>query len=595
MTDYKMTLIETSQDVEKFLTWLSNDREWLGCDTETDGLVFGRDRVRMVQFGDNTEGFSIPFERGGWGGLVQEVFDKYEGRYVFHNAKFDCRMMTNEGLKLPSWSQIHDTYVMSFLHDNEEPSRKLKVLSRKYLGIDADRGEQELRRYMRQTGHTWSTIPRDNPIYWQYAALDASITAMLADKLWNDVRTYPQAYDTEMAAIKVLMHMEMNGVKVDLDYTQKTLDEMRQEIEDSIDIIVDGTGQPQWYLKEEQIRPNFQQDILQYFAERGIKIPAKTNRKTGRLQLDDEVLEKMDHPVAKKIQRARHLRSWTTNYLEKILAYEWNGRVHPHINPLGSDDKGRTGRMSITDPALSVLEKSALIRDCIVADEDNYLYEIDYKNQELRVIASICNCQSMIESFAKGTDMHKELASAIFGIPIEEVTPDQKTAAKRASFTAAYGGQAKTFSNYMDMPLEEGLRYFEGMKRMRPEMFQYIETQKQIIKQNKVDGYGHIFLSDGRRLNIPAEQSFRAVSYSSQGEAAIVLKRKLVELDAAGFTEYLRIPIHDCIIFEFPRDNGGDMVREAADIMYCTDYTVDLDVDISGPWTKWGDGYRYGE
>lgn len=139
--DYRIRLVEDYDDVTDFFTWLSRPREYLGLDTETDGLVWGRDRVRLVQFGDDTGGWSIPFERGEYGGIVRNVLQKYEGNYAFHNAKFDLGRLHHDGMPLPKWRQVHDTFVMSFLNDNQEPSKKLKRLSKKYLGSTLTRAK----------------------------------------------------------------------------------------------------------------------------------------------------------------------------------------------------------------------------------------------------------------------------------------------------------------------------------------------------------------------------------------------------------------------------------------------------------------------
>lgn len=588
--DYKLHLVETFEEAEDFLRWLSQDRVWLGCDTETDGLIFGRERVRLTQFGDAKEGWSIPFNR--WGGLVQDVFNRYEGHYVFHNAKFDLSRLAFEGIKIPKWRQVHDTYVMSFLHDNQEPNRKLKRLTKKYVGIDSEKGERLLQDYFRKTGNWWNTVPIDLPLYWEYAALDASLTAMLAEKLWPQAQQYAEAYDTEMAAIKVLMKMELNGVQVDMDYTLSTLDKMRQEQDDLVYFADENGLKDVMHLRDPDIRPNYTADIIQHFTGLGIPVPIKRSKKSGKISVDDEVLSKMDHEDAEKIQKARHLKSWSDNYLQKIVDTEYKGRVHPHINPLGSDDKGRTGRMSIQGPALSVLEKSALIRDCIIAGQGKKLVAIDYQNEELRIIASLCRSRGMIEAFAKGLDMHRQTASKMYGIPMEEVTSSQKTNAKRAMFTKAYGGKEKTFSAYIGLSYEEGARYYHTLSQLYPELDAFIEGQKQLIKSNKVDGYGHIFLSDGRKLNIPADISFKAVSYSSQGEGAVVLKKKLVQLDAAGFGEMLRLPNHDEVILEMEDKEIEDgAAEEARQIMECFDFEVPLTCDIE-IMQKWGDEYR---
>lgn len=592
MGDLKLNLVETFQDVEEFFRWLSMPRDWLGLDTETEGLILHKERVRMVQFGDTQEAWAIPFNR--WGGICQDVFDKYTGNYVLHNAKFDMGRLQEEGIRLPSWRQVHDTYVMSFLHDNQEPNRKLKRLAKKYVGVDADTGERQLHQYMRQSGHTWATIPLDHPLYWEYAALDPVLTVALAEKLWPQASQYQLAYDLEMAAVKVLMKMEINGLSVDLEYAKPLLESMVEERSKLVVTELEN-GIMQDRLTNEGFRPNYTEDILRYFTENGVVVPVKRSKKTGKISIDDSVLAKIDHPVARKIQRVRHLKSWVDNYLQKLVDNEFNGKVHPHINPLGGDDKGRTGRMSITDPALSVLEKSALIRDCIVAGEGQAFLSVDYENEELRVIGSICNSPGMIEAFRQGIDMHKQTAAKMYGISMEEVTPQQKTNAKRAMFTKAYGGREATFAAYMGLTYEEGARYYQTLSTLYPELDEYIEHQKQTIKMNKVDGFGHIFLSDGRRLNIPANLSFTAVSYSSQGEASIVLKKKLVQLDAAGLSPYLRLPIHDEVLFEVPVDEFEEIRKEAMNILTCNDFTIPLTVDAEGPWAKWGDQYRNSE
>lgn len=575
--DLKLHLVESFQDAENFLTWLGNDREWLGLDTETEGLVLGKHEVKLVQFGDTHEAWAIPFDRKGWGGLVQTVFDQYDGKYVLHNAKFDMGRLERAGVRLPKWRQVHDTHVMSFLHDNQEPSRQLKRLAKKYLGIEADLGQQQLKKWMKETGHDWESIPIDTPLYWQYGALDATLTAALADKLWASASVFGEAYDMEMAAIKVLMHMEDVGLLLDVPYTEHVLEE-RLLVKADIDR----------QLEEANVRPNNPQDIVRYFTERGVKVPVKRSKKTGKISVDDNVLEQVDHPFAKVIHESRQVDKHVKTYLIKLLEFRDGDVLHTHINPL----EARSGRMSCTSPALHQLEKSPLIRDCIVAREGQSLLSVDYENEELRIIGSLCNSKGMIEAFRGGMDMHKNTASKMYGIPIEQVSKQQKTNAKRAMFTKAYGGREATFSAYMGLTYEEGARYYQTLSMLYPELDEYIEHQKQTIKSNKVDGYGHIFLSDGRRINIPANLSFTAVSYSSQGEGAIVLKKKLIAMEASGLGKYLRLPIHDEILFEVPDEEFEEVRKEAMAIMTCTDFTVPLTVDGSGPIKRWGDEYR---
>lgn len=304
--------------------------------------------------------------------------------------------------------------------------------------------------------------------------------------------------------------------------------------------------------------------------------------------MDDNVLDQVDHPFAAVIKESRQVDKHVKTYLTKLLEFRDGDRLHTHINPL----EARSGRMSCTSPALHQLEKTSLIRDCIVATEGNSLLSVDYENEELRIIGSLCHSKGMIEAFRQGMDMHKNTASKMYGITIEQVSKQQKTNAKRAMFTKAYGGREATFAAYMGLTYDEGARYYNTLSMLYPELDEYIEHQKQTIKANKVDGFGHIYLSDGRRINIPANLSFTAVSYSSQGEGAIVLKKKLIAMEAAGLGQYLRLPIHDEVLFEVPDEDFEEIRKEAMEIMTCTDFTIPLTVDGSGPIKRWGDEYR---
>jgi len=344
-------------------------------------------------------------------------------------------------------------------------------------------------------------------------------------------------------------------------------------------------------MNETGIRISFKEDIINFFTSQNVLVPVKTTKK-GNTSIDDSVLEKIQHPHAKEIQRARKLKTWIDNYIVKMLENDDNGVIRPHINPLGGEDVGRTGRMSCNDPALYAIEKDAIIRDCIVARPGHKLIHIDYRNEELRIIASLCNSKGMIEAFEQDLDMHKQTAARMYGITIDQVTDKQKTNAKRAMFTLGYGGKEKTFAAYMGLGYDEGARYFESLYALYPELPAYLEDQKQVIKANKVGDYGHIILSDGRRSNIPANKSFTAVSYRSQGEGSILLKRKLIDMDAAGLGDYLRLPEHDAVALETPAEDAEEVARTAVELMEDhTTFRVPLTCDFE-IMDKYGDNVR---
>jgi len=246
-------------------------------------------------------------------------------------------MLQHDGIEIPQWNLINDTHIMSFLHDNQEPIRKLKVLAQKFLGIDARKGEILLNALFKKTGWNWKTVPIDTEIYWQYAALDAVITSGLASILPVGYypKNYDQAYDLEMAAVKVLMKMWRAGFAFDSEYANHLLQDLLIEK----DTLVHLNSDSQWCMNETGIRISFKEDIINYFTSQNVLVPVKTTKK-GNTSIDDSVLEKIQHPHAKEIQRARKLKTWIDNYVVKMIENDDNGVIRPHINPLGGEHVG---------------------------------------------------------------------------------------------------------------------------------------------------------------------------------------------------------------------------------------------------------------
>ncbi len=215
--DLKLTLVDSFEHAEALLRWLGNRRPVLGVDTETTGLDFWRDDLRVVQVGDLTHGWALPFPE--WGGFAREVLSRYTEDMVMHNAKFDLHFLEKERFPIPR-SQVHDTRVLAHLLDNDDRT-SLKYLASKYVDRNADALESQLNTVMKDNHWGWHNVPTDHPAYWQYSALDPVITVALFDLMASDTRSsYLEAYEIEMAAQQVLTDMETRGIRVDVTYAQ---------------------------------------------------------------------------------------------------------------------------------------------------------------------------------------------------------------------------------------------------------------------------------------------------------------------------------------------------------------------------------------
>ena len=162
--DLKTTLVESYSDLQNFFTWLSKDRLILAVDTETSGLSFISDKLRLVQFGDTQAGFAFEWDK--WSGIEHEVFNTYEGDYVFHNAAFDIKFLErNLGMRLPR-ERIHDTMIMSRLMNHDVHSHGLKPLIAKHVDPRMVVGQKALDEAMKKNKWTWGTVPIEFEAYW---------------------------------------------------------------------------------------------------------------------------------------------------------------------------------------------------------------------------------------------------------------------------------------------------------------------------------------------------------------------------------------------------------------------------------------------
>ena len=592
-----MTFVQTKDEVDQFCDWIRLPHEVMGVDAEFQGLIYKKHRVRMVQFGSYMEGFAIPFEGpNSYCGLVQYAFDHSPSKFVFHGITMDTSRLENEGIVLPDWGRLRDTHVSSFLHNNQERSRKLKDLATRYVGVDSRQGELDKNKLFRTRGYDWETVPIDNPIYWKYSILDTVLTSRLDKVLYPHLKPYLRAYDLEMANAKVLKQMMMNGVSVDIDYCVSEEGKLYDERNALMYVDVDGD----WRLRDGDVRPNFKEDIMDYFEKQNVAVPVKTSRKSGAYTIDNDVLERIQHPYAAQILRAKKIKHLLDNYFSKVIENEYEGKVHPSLNPVGSDESGLSGRVSMRDPNLIMLETNSYARDIVKAAPGHKLISIDYNNMELRIFASLANCKGLIEDFAHGEDIYKNAAAALYHITPDQVSEVQKGRAKRGIFTWSHGGRAKTFAAYLiegdysgdtSAAYEEAIRYYDILRNKYPEIEERQREAERGLKATKYDNYGHVILGDGRRLFVPANRPHQAISFLGMGEAVIILKEALVQLAQEGLGKYLRLPFHDEIISEVPDEYVQEYIDQALPIITRWDYTVPLTCEVN-VYDKLGDHYR---
>lgn len=573
--DIDVTLVESYEDIQAFFTWLSKDRSILAVDTETTGLSFISDKLRLVQFGDASGGFAFEWDK--WSGIVHEVFRIYEGEYVFHNASFDIKFLERGlGFRLPR-ERVHDTMIMSRLMNHSERSHGLKPLIARHVDPRMVVGQKALDEGMKANKWTWATVPIHFEPYWFYGILDTVATAMLHDLFFPRIKDegYEEVYELEMQSLMLAVDMEQKGIRVDIPFCEQKYEELTKY-----------TGDVKLYCQNEYgVSPGSNQQITKILVSQGVPLYKRTG--TGALSFDIETITEFKdaHPLVETIYQYKKSIKLANTYFKSFIEDSRNGRIHCSINTL----RAITGRSSVTGPALQTVPRGDIVRRAFIPDEDCWIQSVDYSAVELRIVASLSGDDTMINLFKDGVDLHSYLAKRIYGT--DDITKEQRTIGKNASFSRVYGAGVKKFSETAKITYDEAKLVYDTYEETFPMISKFTRKVIQTAEDNYTrDGESWLRLRSGRKFVVTPGEEFKLGNYVIQGSAAEELKRALVRLKAAGLSQYIHLPIHDEFLFSLPKENALELQTEIMEIMTDKDtYAVPLIVEAGTLAENWAE------
>ncbi|MEW1550968.1 DNA polymerase [Streptomyces tsukubensis] len=576
---------ETETDLEVFKLWAERTASAgpIALDTETTGLdiysnSFG---LRTVQFGDRTTAWVIHWGRAGWfREAVLWVLRKLRPRLLIHNAAYDWLVLNQcAGIPLEDLAPLtRDTSIMATLVDPRQEhegglGRGLKPLSAKLIDPDAPDTQGDLTATFRSLGLTkatgWAGIPLDHPTYNLYAGLDVILTARLHpilaeihDKL--GIRRMLVDYEHEIS--RICATMQRTGLILDKPYC-KELDARLAEEAERFAVVARQYG-------VENVNSTKQvAEALVWMGE--TQILANTTR-TGATKVDKAVLlgladldlhtwerigARDPNPLAEAVVRSKRAAKWRSAYVESFLeTADASGRIHPMVQTLAA----RTGRMSITRPALQTLPSmDQMIRRALLADPGHVMVSCDFDAVEMRVLAALADVKRMKEAIAEGLDLHDYTASIVYG---SEFTKHQRKLCKGVGFGKVYGGGPDTISRQTGADISDVKRAIATYDRVYPEIKRFSARHQRIARDN-----GMVTVSlTGRRLPLDRDRAYAVVNYQVQSAARDVLGQALIDMDAAGLLPYLRLPIHDEVLVSVPAREVGEISREIERCMTMT-------------------------
>lgn len=608
LDDVQLHLVDSVDEASKFMTWLGERRpeDILSVDTETTGLDWTVDRIRLFQVGDAMTGWAIPWDE--WRGVAYEFLRRWLGRLLFHNSKFDVMMLEMDpGTNLTpplrlDWGRVDDTMLMVYALDHRLP-KALKANAAIHVDPRAAALQARLDEALTRAGWTWETVPVSFGPYWQYGALDPVLTCrvhevmgsrLLAD---DDAR---RAYDLELETTGVLRQMMQRGAAVDLEFASRKYDELWARVE----------MLRAWCQTNHDCLPGSTTKLAERLIELGAVLTERTDS-GANWKTDKDVLRSVSIEVggaagqlADVALEAKQLTKVCNTYLRRFMSDAIDGRVHPDINVVGAE---KTTRMSMTGPGDKAMPlhqlprrdgsnaASIAARDCFIPSEGNMLVMIDYEQIEWRLIGHFSQDPALLEVLRDtSTDPFLAMCRQIYNDPTILKKDHRRQMTKNAAYAKGYGAAAAKFSLTAGVPLSVGGPFYDAFDATYPTLKTFQEGVIQIGKQRRfTDGDAWVRTPFGHKLSCEPGKEYTLVNRLIQGTAASVLKKKLCELDNAGLAEYAILPVHDEVVFDFPMQEARDMAYEAGRVMDASElFSVPMPVGIDGPYDRWGDKYR---
>ena len=398
----------------------------------------------------------------------------------------------------------------------------------------------------------------------EYAAEDADITFQLYEKLKESLSSTEGVntlFETiEMPLVEVLTELEYSGVRVDADYLNKFSVELELKISELENKVYEQAGARFNIGSPKQVG-----DIL--FDVLKIPYRWKKSGKSGQYVTDEETLAELafNYPICRTILDYRGLAKLKSTYVDALpkMINPRTGRIHSSFNQA----LAATGRLASNNPNLQNIpiktEEGRRVRMAFIPrDSEHVLLSADYSQIELRLIAEIANETVMLEAFQQGLDIHTATAAKVYNVPFNEVTSDQRRAAKTVNFSILYGAGATNLSNQLSIPRAEAKTIIESYFTQYHGLKKYMET---VVEDARKTGYVTTLMGRKRYLrDIDSRNSLArsnservAVNTPIQGSAADLIKIAMInihkELKEKHLETKMILQVHDELVFDVPK------------------------------------------
>jgi len=602
ISSIKVNVVDTDARLKKLVSELKK-ADVISFDTETTSTEELEAQLVGISLAVKPgEGWYIPVGHNAGPNLpVEQVIEALRPSMtdpkipkIGHNVKYDYLVLVRYGLRVSPLG--FDSMIAEWITD--PTSRNLGLKNLAYVRLEEEMTHIEALIGMKgKNQRTMAEVDVESAS--AYAAADAEMCTRLRPLLLKDlekVNGRKLLEEIEMPLAEVLAEMELIGIMLDVKFFQKMSGELGKRMAEIEMQVYKLVGKPFNINSTQQLS-----DVL--FKTLELEPPDRGKKTaSGHYSTSADVLEELrgKHPVVDLVLENRELSKLKSTYVDALPEkVDAGGRVHTSY----SQTNAVTGRLSSLNPNLQNIptrtELGRTVRNGFIAAPGKVLLSVDYSQVELRIVAHIAGDQAMLDAFRHDQDIHATTAAAIYSIPLEQVTKEQRRHAKAINFGLIYGMSAFGLSRSTELTLGEADAFVKAYFHQFPGVKKYLdETRKLAAKQ----GYVETLL--GRRRYFPAlmghinqqvrnREEREAINAPIQGTAADIMKIAMIKipaaLESAGLQGCMLLQVHDEIVLECPQGELENTARVVQQVMEDA-YTLSIPLSTEARW-----GHSWGE
>ena len=562
--------VKENEDIFKDFSYQVGDKNMISGDKVTVVLDFDGDNISSAAVGVGNNAVVLNEQDD-----IKELLEDDSIAKVMFDVK-EAIVKLNGRIDIKNISD--DTAIAAYLVDPAKNEYTIEKLASEYFGTVIEKPEVKQLSLL-------DDVETDRS---EYLAKCAVALGVLNERIGDKIKENGQEklyQEVELPLVTVLAHLEINGFLVDDNQLKKFADKLGEKI--------DALTNEIYMLAGEEFNINSPKQLGVILFEKLELKPVKKT-KTG-YATNADVLEKLrdKHPIVNFIMEYRQLAKLKSTYCDGLTAVV-NPNTH-RIHSVFTQTVTVTGRLSSTEPNLQNIptrtELGREIRKMFVAKDGYVLVDADYSQIELRVLAHIANDETMINAFRNNEDIHAVTASQVLGIPLEDVTKEQRSSAKAVNFGIVYGIGEFSLAQDLHISVKEAKAYIESYLEKYHGVRNYMESIKE---QAKKDGYVKTMLNRIRYIpelkspnyNIRQFGERVALNTPIQGTAADIIKLAMVRVDNRLINEGLKskliLQVHDELIVEAHKDEV-DKVKQilSEEMQGAMELNVPLKVDMS--------------